>query len=537
MIRAILWAQWRSMRTLRVGTRARGALFSAITGLIFYGFWGLIAYAAQAFFANSENNDLFKLSLPMGLAVVMLYWQVAPVISASLGASLDLKKLIVYPIPRERLFTVEILLRFTSCFEMLIALFGILSGLLRNSVIGGWKAAPRLVIATLLFVVLNLLLAAGARNLLERLLLRRRMREFIMLIVVFVGVLPQLLVTLHISRSTLMTSLPVAVFWPWAAVAHLLLNDSTAIATVVLGICLAGAYAFSRHQFDKAIRADAGPGVAVKEKVEEGASFADRFVRLPSRLLPDPLAAAVEKELRTLMRSPRFRLVYIMGFSFGLAVWLPMALRQHPGPISVTRSHFLTYVSVYALILLGQVTFWNAFGFDRSATQAWYALPVSFSRVLLAKNLSALIIVGTELVMVIAIAMVLPVPHPPVRIAEALAVTMISAVYLIAFGNLISVRLPRAMDPEKVTQGGSARSMNALTFFLFPIALLPVALAYWARYVFESEIVFFALLVLAALLGVQVYWIALESAVKTALVRREAILNELGRSDGPLSIT
>ena len=103
MIRAILWAQWLSMRTLRVGTRARGALFSGLTGLIFYGFWAFIAIAAQAFFASAENVDLFKVALPMALGIIMLYWQVAPVISASLGASLDLKKLIVYPIPRERL--------------------------------------------------------------------------------------------------------------------------------------------------------------------------------------------------------------------------------------------------------------------------------------------------------------------------------------------------------------------------------------------------------------------------------------------------
>ncbi len=115
--------------------------------------------------------------------------------------------------------------------------------------------------------------------------------------------------------------------------------------------------------------------------------------------------------------------------------------------------------------------------------------------------------------------------------------TLISAVYLISFGNLMSVRVPRAMDPEKVTQGGSTRSMNAFAFFLFPVALLPIALAYWGRYVFESEVVFFALLALAAAMGAAVYWIALESAVKTALLRKESILNELGRSDGPLSVS
>ena len=131
-----------------------------------------------------------------------------------------------------------------------------------------------------------------------------------------------------------------------------------------------------------------------------------------------------------------------------------------------------------------------------------------------------MIIVLTELILVVAVALALPVPHPPVRIAEAIAVTLISAVYLISFGNLMSVRVPRAMDPEKVTQGSSTRSMNAFAFFLFPVALLPIALAYWARYVFDSEVIFFVLLGLAAVLGGVVYWIALESAVKTALLRK-----------------
>jgi len=537
MIRAILWAQWLSMRTLRVGTRVRGAIFSALTGTLFYGFWVVLAFVADAFFSNPENLSNFRLALPLSLLVVMFYWQIAPVVSASLGASLDLKKLIVYPIPRERLFAVELLLRVTTCMEMLLAMTGIVSGLLRNPATGGGAAAPRVIGGALVFIALNLLLSAGMRNLLERLLLRRRLREVVMLAVVFAGVLPQLLIVFKVTNETMVSSLPVAVFWPWGAAGHLLLNTQALPAIgILLGYVLL-AYGFSRHQFEKSILADAGPGTVERPGAGNAppSPWSDRLVRLPSRLFRDPIGAVIEKELRTLIRSPRFRLVYIMGFSFGLAVWLPMALRRHPGHDSVTRTHFLTYVSVYALVLLGQVTFWNAFGFDRSATQAWYALPVPFARVFQAKNLTALIIVMSELMLVVGIALALPVPHPPARIAEALAVTLISAVYLIAFGNMISVRLPRAIDPEKVTQGGAARSMNALAFFLFPIALAPIGLAYWARYVFSSEVVFFGLLAVAALVGVVVYWIALESAVKTALQRKESILDELGRSDGPLS--
>ena len=536
MIRAIMRAQWLSMRTLRVGTRARGAVFSAFTGLVFYGFWAMLGFTADAFFSNADNAELFRIALPMALAVVMFYWQVAPVISASLGAALDLKKLIVYPIPRERLFVIEILLRLTTCVEMLLVLIGIISGLLRNPQVGNLTAAPRLVAGGLLFVVFNLLLSAGTRNLLERWLRRKRLREALMLVVVFVGITPQLLIAFKVTDTALSNSLPIALYWPWGAVGHILLNIQSIPSLAILVVYLAGAYGFSRRQFAKGLREDTPPSVEIHAPAKpEGSTWSDHLIRLPSRLFKDPLGAVIEKELKTLVRSPRFRLVYIMGFSFGLAVWLPMALRHSTGQDSVIRTHFLTYVSVYALVLLGQVTFWNAFGFDRTATQSWYAMPVPFARVLQAKNLTALTIVVSELVLVIAIALALPVPHPFVRIAEAIVVTLISSVYLISFGNLMSVRIPRAIDSERVTQGSSARSMNALAFFLFPVALLPIMLAYWGRYVFESEVVFFSLLGLAAALGIAVYWIALESAVKTALDRKESILEELSRSEGPVA--
>jgi ABC-2 type transport system permease protein len=539
MIRAILRAQLLSMRTLRVGTRLQSAIFSTITGVLFYGFWAIVAFGAEAFFANPDNAVYFPLALPAALMVVTLYWQIAPVVSASLGASLDLKKLIVYPIPRSSLFVVEILLRITTCIEMMLALAGVLCGIALNPRLGGWSGAPRLVVAGLLVLAFNLFLAAGMRSLLERMLMRRTLREVFMLVIVLVGVLPQLLIAFRVKDEALKNRLPVAIYWPWGAAGHILLNESVAAAAAIALTYAAGAYFFSRYQFERGIRADAGPGTAGRpsQNDQKAASRSEWLVRLPSRILPDPLGAVVEKELLTLARSPRFRLVYIMGFSFGLAVWLPIAMHHGRRADSIARTHFLTYVCVYALVLLGQVTFWNCFGFDRSATEAWYVLPVPFACVLKGKNITSLIVVSTELVLVLAIALALPVPHSPGRVLEAVVVTLVCAIYLISIGNLTSVRLPRAMHPEKVTQGGAARSMNALAFFLFPVGLLPVGLAYWARYVFDSEPVFFGLLVLAGLLGAIVYWIALDSAVVTAIQRKELILNELARSDGPLSLS
>jgi ABC-2 type transport system permease protein len=170
MISAILRAQILSMR-LRAGAGRGSAIFSAATGLFFYGFWALLAWGAMLFFSLPDQAPFFLPVLSSGLMFVMLYWQLAPVISASFGASLDLRKLLVYPIPHRSLFHVEILLRITTCAEMLIAVTGCAIGLLRNPVYG-WPAAPYIVAGAVVFTAMNILLSAGTRNWLERLFLR-----------------------------------------------------------------------------------------------------------------------------------------------------------------------------------------------------------------------------------------------------------------------------------------------------------------------------------------------------------------------------
>ena len=75
---------------------------------------------------------------------------------------------------------------------------------------------------------------------------------------------------------------------------------------------------------------------------------------------------------------------------------------------------------------------------------------------------------------------------------------------------------------------------QALALVAYPLALLPIVLAYGGRYAFSSNLAFYVLLGFAAILGGMVYWFAMESAVRTAETNREQILKELSRSDGPL---
>ncbi|MGH9658486.1 MAG: hypothetical protein ACRD96_08075, partial [Bryobacteraceae bacterium] len=355
VIAAILRAQWISIRNLRLGPARRGAIFSVLTSLVWYGFWSALAYSAFDFTSRAGNRRAIETTFPRGLMFVLGYWQLTPILIASLGASLDLKKLLVYPVPPEKLFWVEVILRLTTGLEMLLLVVGSTVGLVVNPEFGGWLRSPSLLLPIGVFIFFNLLLAAGLRNLIERLLNHPRLRELIVLLMVMAAALPQALMLGGVPLSIFSKFLeePPYPFWPWAAAGRLALAGPGPLDWALLLAWVGGVYFFSRWQFERSLRFDAQAAQATVASAparpgEE--SWSDRWFRLPGVVLPDPVAAMVEKELRTLTRSPRFRLVFIMGFTFGLVVWLPMIFSP-AGERSPMVENFLTLICIYALTL------------------------------------------------------------------------------------------------------------------------------------------------------------------------------------------
>ncbi len=261
----------------------------------------------------------------------------------------------------------------------------------------------------------------------------------------------------------------------------------------------------------------------------------EAFFRFPRLLWRDPLAAIVEKELRSLARTPRFRMVFVMGFTFGILVWLPMALggngmRQGPG-----SQYFLVFVCVYALTMLGQVTYWNCFGFDRSAAPFYFAAPQPISQVLIGKNIAAMVFVFLDVTILSLLVGAFHLAGGWGQVAETLLVVAICAVYLLGLGNPSSVNYPRPLNPENVSRGGSSGRSQGLLLLFYPLALLPVFLAYLARWALRSEWAFGVVLAIAAVIGGVVYWIGLDSAIIAARRNREELLLALTQSEGPIA--
>jgi ABC-2 type transport system permease protein len=526
---AIVWAQWRSLANYHGRSANRRFPIAILFGLVWYGLWAFLSFAVARMAADPESIPLLISALPGAVLLIFLYWQVVPILLVSTGVSLDLSRLLVYPVPHVQMFTIEVILRVTTCAEMLLVCAGFGYGVLRNPGLPNWG-----VLAILVFAGCNLFVSAGLKDLLGRLLQRKGYREALVFLLVLAAALPQLLLVSGPPKYfKSLVDLMAGPLSPWGAAARLVLGNPDVVAVAALLFWTVAAWYFGRNQFERTLRFDAAEAKAAGGSGRHRNAVLDLLLGSVRRVLSDPLAALVEKEIRFLSRSARFRLLFLMGFSFGLLIWLPMTLRRDPD--SFLRANYLTLVSGYALMLLGEVCFWNALGMDRGAAQAYFTMPVSFATVLRAKNIAAMFFVLLELAMVALFCALLRMPVTVFSVIEAFTVTLVFATYLMSFGNLVSIRYPRPVDPAQSWRSGSVGRAQAFLLLLYPAAAAPIALAFGAGFAFDSQAAFYIVLLIVFLIALLVYSIALESAARTGEANKEFIVMTLSKSEGPAS--
>lgn len=523
----ILWAEWRCrLNAARRSGRLRG-LLSAVLALVWYGGWTAGAAFLGWRVAHAEASEVAGL-LSRTLLFVFLYWQFIPVLTASPGAAPDLKRLLVYPIPPSRLFRLELLLRLAAAPEMPLVIAGAAAGVLVQPAAPAWAAA-----AVALYAAMNLLLAAGFSNLLARWLARRYVREILFLLVVLAAALPQIVLsagTPELVRAWLAT--PPGRLSPWGAAAAAAFGGGLGPWAILAG-WTAGAFIFGRRQVARSLASGEVSAGALPARPGAESRWR-RLIRLVAIVWPDPAAALLEKELLCLSRSARFRLVFLMGFSFGLLVWLPLLVGGARAEDSLLVSEYLTLVTAYALLLLGEVTFWNAFGMDRSGAQAYIIAPVPVRAVLKSKNAVAVLAVVAEASLVALVCALLGLPVSLRKLGEAFGVALVLALYLLAAGNLASVHFPRASDPRAPWRSASSRRFQAVLAFFYPLLAVPVLAAFLARRVAGSDAAFYAALGGAALLGAALYRYSLARAAAALARRTEQVLSALRESAGPV---
>src|ERR1051325_7006397 len=90
-----------------------------------------------------------------------------------------------------------------------------------------------------------------------------------------------------------------------------------------------------------------------------------------------------------------------------------------------------------------------------------------------------------------------------------------------------------AAHSDRLMQGNSGGRSPGVVFLFYLLTLIPIALAYLARFAFNSELAFVVVLGAGACAGVAIYRSAMRSAVAWAVAGREKLLAELSRGAGP----
>ncbi len=226
---------------------------------------------------------------------------------------------------------------------------GAAAGLIRNPRYYQARARCLLVVlGALIFAATNLLLSAGVRHLLERLFQRARMKEVLMLLLVAIAVLPQvahLALNVPEGRHAIRFAPGAALLRPWSCYrSRDVLRERIGLheRLRIPGLVSVSPTGSAAWQFERTIRYDEAPVVAPRPGTHDSSTARSRLpgglialFRLPFRFLPDPLAALIEKELRTFARIPRFRMVYAMSSVFGLVLYLPVlrGIRESRGHV------------------------------------------------------------------------------------------------------------------------------------------------------------------------------------------------------------
>jgi ABC-2 type transport system permease protein len=241
-----------------------------------------------------------------------------------------------------------------------------------------------------------------------------------------------------------------------------------------------------------------------------------------------PIAAVMEKELRTLMRS--LPLLYAVGAPLLLAVVFSVAFLRGAGPGEHVFPMAVPIAVVYALLGFTQL-FYNNLGTEGAGIQVYFLSPTPIRTVVLAKNLflSVLFLLVALLAGVLT-SLRLGVPSGA-TIAATAAWLLFALPCNLAAGNVFSLAMPYRINPGRIARQRGSQA-NALLSLLVQLAVIGVGAAVFAVCWFLQNL-WLAVPVFLALAGVAVLvWMSvLGNADRMANGRRDALMATLMKTE------
>jgi hypothetical protein len=202
---------------------------------------------------------------------------------------------------------------------------------------------------------------------------------------------------------------------------------------------------------------------------------------------------------------------------------------RHSSSFSRTPDMALPGAAAYALLILTNLVF-NSFGADATGIQFFYASPVTFRNIVLAKNLThaGVLVLNTAFAW-IAVTYLYGAPHLAVSVAT-LAGLLFAAPLNFTAGNLLSIYAPKKRDFSTFGRQNVSQTTVLASFGVQIVTVgLGVAVFAIARLYQNLWIAALLFLILAAI-SIPVYLFVLRRLDGIALQRRETLVAELCRA-------
>ena len=247
-------------------------------------------------------------------------------------------------------------------------------------------------------------------------------------------------------------------------------------------------------------------------------------------LLKDPLATLIEKELRSLIRIPRFRIRFGMACIFSVLIFVPLAANTSRAGSTFLDHNFFPVTTLYGLLLLSDAVILNIFGIDRAAAALYFVAPIRFATVLQAKNIVAVLCAGVQSTVVLALTAALRQHFELFDVVSSLGSTVVVGVFFLAVGNLTSVSLAWPADPKQMLRRTAGGKLQLWVLGCSAGMVVLIGAALLARWALDSYWAFLSVLAVELMVGLIVYKVATDTAVERSFSEREHMIDQLSKS-------
>jgi ABC-type transport system involved in multi-copper enzyme maturation permease subunit len=183
----------------------------------------------------------------------------------------------------------------------------------------------------------------------------------------------------------------------------------------------------------------------------------------------------------------------------------------------------------YTLLILTNLVY-NNFGGDGGGIQFFYASPVSFREIVLAKNLTHAGVLAVEIVIAwVAVSVLYGLPRLDITIATFAGLLFAAPVNFSA-GNMLSIYAPKKLDYTKFGRQRASQTTALISmgvqFFVIGVG----AAAFWLATYYGNVWLATGVLLGLAAVAIAAYVTILNRVDRLALIQRETLVAELCRA-------